>query len=486
MSKERDSIYDLIHAREASGSPLDAGNLSAAVSQRLAERTAGKPPALPPATSVYAEVTDRLRPSQQHPQRIAKYTLEKYQAETATGESYWVLKDNYKANYLWLGDEQVYLWSLLDGKHTMRELSMAYVQKYHGNPLAVPKAVDLFDDGGFLLDSGLHIYQDVGQRSRQVAAERRPLRRLLKRLSFLDLGRTFSNVDEPLSRLYNAGGHLFYRPTMLAAYLVITLVGLMLFANYFFSRRFDLIAGADSGGAGWSLVALYAAYFSSILLHELAHALTCKHYGREVHRGGFMLYFGLPAVFVDTDDMWLADRKARVMVSWAGPLSTLVVAGVCSITLFFLPPGSGLASALYALAFTSYLNSFFNLNPLLELDGYFMLMDWLELPQLRRRAFTFVNKRLVGKLLRRESFDREGRIFTIFGVLAAIYAVITVWLALSFFAELARWLATPFGSLGDNLAYAIALALLLLIYRQRLLRLLGRVFVRREGRAVAS
>src|SRR5204863_9222398 len=81
-------------------------------------------------------------------------------------------------------------------------------------------------------------------------------------------------------------------------------------------------------GDAWLAVSLAFALFLvvSILLHELGHALTCKAFGREIRRGGFMLFFGFPACFVDTSDIWLDPRRRRIAVSGAGATVDATVA----------------------------------------------------------------------------------------------------------------------------------------------------------------
>jgi putative peptide zinc metalloprotease protein len=111
---------------------------------------------------------------------------------------------------------------------------------------------------------------------------------------------------------------------------------------------------------------------------------------------------------------------------------------------------------LFRAAFLGYFSVFINLNPLLELDGYFILSDWLGIPMLRQRAFGFIREELPVRLsnllhsrLRSTQadtppagseaetqavapFSRDEIIFTIFGILAAIYTVYALWLAIYF------------------------------------------------------
>ena len=86
---------------------------------------------------------------------------------------------------------------------------------------------------------------------------------------------------------------------------------------------------------------------------------------------------------VDTTDAWMAGRRARMLVTAAGPATGLVLAGSMQLVALAVPALGPLA---FKLAFAWYLNVLFNLNPLLALDGYYLLMDWLEIPNLRGRG----------------------------------------------------------------------------------------------------
>jgi len=181
------------------------------------------------------------------------------------------------------------------------------------------------------------------------------------------------------------------------------------------------------GGAGAivGIITLYMLQFITLLLHEWSHAVTTKHYGREVRRGGFLLYMGMPAAFVDTTDIWMEPRRPRIMVSWAGPHSGFFLGGLASL-LILAVPGAFVQGVLYQFAFLTYLTSFMNLNPLLKMDGYYILMDWLEIPRLRERSLAFIGKPLRAKLRQRQPFTREEKIFAVFGVLSGVWTVIAL------------------------------------------------------------
>jgi putative peptide zinc metalloprotease protein len=90
----------------------------------------------------------------------------------------------------------------------------------------------------------------------------------------------------------------------------------------------------------------------------------------------------------------------------------------------------GVQGVLFQFAVLTYMTSFMNLNPLLKLDGYYILMDWLEIPRLREKSLVFVQGPLWKKLRTREALTREERIFAIFGVLSAAWTIIALALAI--------------------------------------------------------
>ena len=95
-----------------------------------------------------------------------------------------------------------------------------------------------------------------------------------------------------------------------------------------------------------------------------------------------MIYFGSPAFFVEASDSLMLDRRQRILQSFAGPFAELVLAGFSSLALALLPDG-GFSQLLYKFALINYFVIFLNLIPLLELDGYWILSDLTQVPDLR-------------------------------------------------------------------------------------------------------
>ncbi|HMP41905.1 MAG TPA: cyclic nucleotide-binding protein, partial [Roseiflexaceae bacterium] len=248
-----------------------------------------------------------------------------------------------------------------------------------------------------------------------------------------------SNLDAWFGAIYRYGGRLLFTPVFVAIWVCVVLAGLTAFAVALFSDQADYQLLSFGGSVTIGLVALWGAVLVSLIMHESAHALAVKHYRRTIHGGGVMFYYGLLAAFIDTSDIWRSPRRARIIVSAAGPMSDLFIGSLAAITAVALPlffPADLIANAAAALAFkiafTSFVSTIFNLNPLLELDGYYIMVDLLRLPDLRRRSLAFVRTRLWDKLQQRAPFSREERIFSLYGGLTAIYTTLAVVAAIIF------------------------------------------------------
>lgn len=188
------------------------------------------------------------------------------------------------------------------------------------------------------------------------------------------------HCDPWVSRLYAAGMGRLYTPLWLAAMALLSLAGMAAFALYATSAWRYLSAPGPLPAMGWLLPAgLFA-----LLAHEAGHALTVKACGRKVERVGLGWYWVTPVFFVDTSDMWLAGKWQRIAVGLAGIGANLVLAGFAALLAPLLGAQAGALAWLFAAL--SYVAVFLNLTPLLDCDGYHVLSDWLERPNLWRSA----------------------------------------------------------------------------------------------------
>src|SRR5262249_53125852 len=137
------------------------------------------------------------------------------------------------------------------------------------------------------------------------------------------------NIDPLVGLLYRAGGRLLFTRAAAVLFGTIALVGLGVFGWQWWAGEQSVFLTQNSYAVGAAV--LLGLNVMALACHELGHALATKRAGRRVPAAGFLVYFGIPSVFVDTTDVWMAGRRKRLQVTAAGPATGLVLAGACAI-----------------------------------------------------------------------------------------------------------------------------------------------------------
>lgn len=130
-------------------------------------------------------------------------------------------------------------------------------------------------------------------------------------------------------------------------------------------------------------------------LHELGHAFTAKRFGCKVPVMGVAFLVLFPVAYTDVNDAWkLSDKRQRMAIDAAGILTELVVAVWSTLLWSFLPEGA-IRQGFFLLATTTWISTVLvNTSPFMRFDGYFLLMDALDMPNLHQRAFALARWRL--------------------------------------------------------------------------------------------
>lgn len=196
--------------------------------------------------------------------------------------------------------------------------------------------------------------------------------------------------------------------------------------------RFDAVAEQAQGIlAPDNLILLYAGLVVIKTLHELGHAMACRRFGGEVHTMGVMLLVFTPLPYMDATSSWsFRSRWHRAFVGGAGMIVEIFVAGLATFLWAYTGPGT-LHSLAYNMMFIASVSTIlFNANPLLRFDGYYILSDLLEVPNLHTRSLKHL-RHIVERYLfgYNDSHSpaqslKEAIWLSIFGVLSGIYRVI--------------------------------------------------------------
>lgn len=207
-------------------------------------------------------------------------------------------------------------------------------------------------------------------------------------------------------------------------------------------HREELLDRSQQVLAPGNLALLFGAFFLTKVLHEFGHAFTCRVFGGEVHTTGIMLLVFSPVPYVDVTASWtFRERWRRVWVGAAGMYVELFIAALALFV--WTQAGDGLLNSVaYNIIFVASVSTLlFNLNPLLRFDGYYILADLTDAPNLQHRSRTQVcswaERHLFGlqQVATPAATRGEAAYLGIFGVASNIYRVIVFTLIILFVAD---------------------------------------------------
>lgn len=289
-----------------------------------------------------------------------------------------ILKDSLHLNYYELNEEAWFVWQLLDGNHTLREISLAlYQHKGNFNPSDISALIMDLEETHFIEKIKPTLNQNnsptwfkMTERIQQI----------------MEASISFGNVDKLLTQTYQKVIRYFFTVSAQLLFIFIISLGFYFFISYF-SHQVESIH--HNSHATWLAIFAFLGSTSTLVFHELAHAYTTKFFGYQVHSFGIGWYWIGPIAFCDTSDMWLSTRWAQVMVDLAGIYMDLFIAGIASI-LAVVISNTDISAFFWLLALFNYLSFFTNLSPLLELDGYYVLLDLSGKDNLRDSAIIWL------------------------------------------------------------------------------------------------
>jgi len=164
------------------------------------------------------------------------------------------------------------------------------------------------------------------------------------------------------------------------------------------------------------------------LLHELAHALCVKHWGGQVRDVGISLLLLVPVPYVDATDVYASHtRRQRMILTAAGMGVELFLASIALLLWFWVEPGY-LKDALFSIfVFGGLTTLLFNANPLLKFDGYYLLQDAVDIPNLGARSSKWMMYKFKRGVFGMESIEKpfvsnsESKWLLLYGIAVAIY-----------------------------------------------------------------
>lgn len=368
-----------------------------------------------------------------------------------------VVKDPATGQFFRFREAEQFIARQLDGA-TPIEAVRAKVESQFGAALPVETLTRFVSS---LEKSGL-LETDPATSKRKAKRQRR------LRGSLLYLRFKLFDPDRLFNRLIGKVG-LFYTPAFLVlSALFIALAAAVVVVNW--------------EDAGQQLSRLYSisaipiislTIFLVITAHEFAHGLTCKRFGGEVHELGFLLIYFQPALYCNVSDAWLFPEKSkRMWVGLAGPYFELFLWALSVLIWRTTEVDTWINFIAFIVLTSSGIKTLFNLNPLIKLDGYYLLSDFLEIPNLRRKAFRYVGSRikwLLGTALPPADppTRRERRIYLAYGLVSTICSFSILGFAL---ASIGNFLIQQ----SQPVAFALFAGLLGTKFKRRFRKLFGK------------
>jgi CRP-like cAMP-binding protein/Zn-dependent protease len=352
-----------------------------------------------PIVKKHQDLVSRLESTMQS-RHVPKRACEVVIAPAPDDSSAALIREAGGSTYLRVTKEALAIYEDIDGERNLRELAMRHFER-----------TGALDPGGVF--ATIATLQAAGLVTAPRVASDEPDARVLRVMDAILAPRfEIHDADRVAAVLHRFVGWAFTTAGGWVG-LVLGVLGLAALVTVFRQS-----SPGDFGLGG--LVVAFGGLLLAGIGHEAAHAVATKAEGRRIGKAGIGIFWFTPVVWVDTSDAWLLPARRRIRVNAAGPLFNFAFAGICGLLALVF---TGRAQDLVIwLAVTNLVSVAFNLSPLLEFDGYYVLEDLANVNALRRKSLQFAFGELAAHP-RRPATARE-RGFLAYAVAAVGYVVV--------------------------------------------------------------
>lgn len=375
-----------------------------------------------------------------------------------TGEGEYVVKCPADGSYFRIGDVEQFLLSQLDGSHSTEAICEAFEQRFQDRLTR--------DD----IDEFARTVEPMGLLDRADSTGQRTYDRTA--------GAATDDDEDDAETGRNGGGSiLFFRKNIFnpdrllnamephlrfvwtKCFLVLS--ALMMFAALLvvWNSRHELVTKFPEAIEWETVVIVWLTLIIATTLHEFAHGLTCKHYGGEVREIGVLFAFFTPCFYCNVTDAWLIPKKShRLWVTLAGGYCDLCLWAMAVFVWRLTVQDSLVNYVAWVILTICGGRLFINLNPLMRMDGYYLLSDWLEIPNLRKRATDYWMQHVRWLLwgADRPPPVERGRAVLIYGLLSWFFALMFLDFVIVGLFQFVSGRLGPLGLIGMLLLLTIA------------------------------
>ncbi len=377
-----------------------------------------------------------------------------FDSQVYQGVEYLVVKEPLGQKYYQFPPQVHYLLTLLDGEITIDQLQDAYHEKYAPKRITRQELQQLltrFHQDGLVVSNmpgqGIELLKRGDKNNR--------MERFQMLSNILAVRYRGFDPERILNWLNKWTWWIFTKPMV---YLVCVLASIALMSVIINWGAFQAkLPGFDAffDPKQWYLFVLVLAVTK--MFHEFGHGLSCKRLGGECHEIGFMLLVLTPCLYCNVSDSWrLKNKWHRAAIGAAGMYVEIILATIATFVWWFVQPGLVQDICLRVMLVSSISTVLFNGNPLLRFDGYYILSDILEIPNMGQKSTkaltTLLGRHWLGLEIPDDALMPTNRpaAFASYTVAAFCYRWVIMFSILLF---LMRWLE-PYGleSLGIGIA----------------------------------
>jgi putative peptide zinc metalloprotease protein len=295
-----------------------------------------------------------------------------------------MIEDPVRGKFFRIGSDEFTLIALLDGKNTIAQAIGLSAATLRERAFTENEAMSVCH---WLLESQLAACGGAGQAERLASTARKQAQnKLAASVNPLAMRLPLFNPSRLLNRIVPWLHWVFSKPAV-AAWCIVCLIGVIVAAGH----RGELVESSSVLLDRDNWLRLAVVWLILKLLHETAHAVACMHFGGTVPSAGVLLVVFTPLPFVDVTASWRFPSKwQRIATAAAGVYIELFVAALAVI--FWSWSGDSVVrhACLNVAATASVGSLLINANPLMRFDGYYILSDWLELPNLSASGQKFI------------------------------------------------------------------------------------------------
>lgn len=300
------------------------------------------------------------------------------------GVGYQVIKDPVGLKYHRLQREQFKILDLLDGTRSLEQVREDLKEFFPTLQVTLSDIQQLITD---LYKKGLVVSERTGQGAAVVRERRKERNQKIKQtlMSLLYMRLPGWDPEATLRWMYPYLRWVFAKPVVWACMIFVASAWLMLGAQF---DEFQSRLPEFQTFFGWpNLIYLWATLGIAKIIHEFGHGLSCHHFGGECHEMGIMLLVFSPCLYCDVTDSWMMKNKwHRIIIGAAGMYIEVIISAIAIYVWWFTKPGMLHFLALNTFFVTTITTVIFNANPLMRFDGYYMMSDFLEIPNLRAKS----------------------------------------------------------------------------------------------------